>query len=311
MSHIYTSASQLIGHTPLLELTHISQRDQLSCRILVKLEGQNPAGSVKDRVALSMIDDAEARGILKPGSVIIEPTSGNTGIGLCSVAAARGYRCIICMPDSMSVERRRLMQAFGAELVLTPGKEGMKGAIEKADALSREIPGSFVPGQFVNPANPEAHYRTTGPEIYEDTDGQVDVFIAGIGTGGTVTGTGRYLKEKNPLIRIIGLEPATSPVLTKGYAGPHGIQGIGANFKPDILDTQVMDEIMTVETQDAYAAGRRLGREEGVLCGISAGAAIWAALEVAKRPESAGKTIVALLPDAGDKYLSTPMYAED
>ena len=311
MSHIYTSASQLIGHTPLLELTHISQRDQLSCRILVKLEGQNPAGSVKDRVALSMIDDAEARGILKPGSVIIEPTSGNTGIGLCSVAAARGYRCIICMPDSMSVERRRLMQAFGAELVLTPGKEGMKGAIEKADALSREIPGSFVPGQFVNPANPEAHYRTTGPEIYEDTDGQVDVFISGIGTGGTVTGTGRYLKEKNPLIRIIGLEPATSPVLTKGYAGPHGIQGIGANFKPDILDTQVMDEIMTVETQDAYAAGRRLGREEGVLCGISAGAAIWAALEVAKRPESAGKTIVALLPDAGDKYLSTPMYAED
>ena len=310
MSHIYTSAAQLIGRTPLLELTNIQKRDQIPCRILVKLEGQNPAGSVKDRVALSMINDAEEKGLLKPDSVIIEPTSGNTGIGLCSVAAARGYRCIICMPDSMSVERRRLMLAFGAELVLTPGKDGMKGAIDKAEALSKEIPGSFVPGQFVNPANPQAHYRTTGPEIYADTDGQVDVFISGIGTGGTVTGTGRYLKEKNPNVKVIGLEPAASPVLTSGYAGPHGIQGIGANFKPDTLDTSVLDEIMTVETEDAYTAGRRLGREEGILCGISSGAAIWAALEIAKRPESAGKTIVAILPDAGDKYLSTPMYAE-
>ena len=310
MSHIYASAAQLIGRTPLLELTNIQKKDGLSCRILVKLEGQNPAGSVKDRVALSMIDDAEAKGNLKPGSVIIEPTSGNTGIGLCAVAAARGYRCIICMPDSMSIERRRLMQAFGAELVLTPGKEGMKGAIDKADALQKEIPNSFVPGQFVNPANPQAHYLTTGPEIYQDTDGQVDVFVSGIGTGGTVSGTGRYLKEKNPHVKIVGLEPDTSPVLTKGYAGPHGIQGIGANFKPDTLDTSVLDEIMTVKTEDAYTAGRRLGREEGILCGISSGAAIWAALEIAKRPESVGKTIVALLPDGGDKYLSTPMYAE-
>ena len=310
MSHIYASAAQLIGRTPLLELTNIQKKDGLSCRILVKLEGQNPAGSVKDRVALSMIDDAEAKGNLKPGSVIIEPTSGNTGIGLCAVAAARGYRCIICMPDSMRIERRRLMQAFGAELVLTPGKEGMKGAIDKADALQKEIPNSFVPGQFVNPANPQAHYLTTGPEIYQDTDGQVDVFVSGIGTGGTVSGTGRYLKEKNPYVKIVGLEPDTSPVLTKGYAGPHGIQGIGANFKPDTLDTSVLDEIMTVKTEDAYTAGRRLGREEGILCGISSGAAIWAALEIAKRPESVGKTIVALLPDGGDKYLSTPMYAE-
>ena len=310
MSHIYTSASQLIGHTPLLELTHIEEKDNLQCRILVKVEGQNPAGSVKDRVALSMIDDAERQGLLKPGSVIIEPTSGNTGIGLCSVAAARGYRCIICMPETMSVERRRLMQAFGAELVLTPGKEGMKGAIARAAQLNQAIPGSYVPGQFVNPANPQAHYCTTGPEIWEDTDGQVDVFISGIGTGGTVTGVGRYLKEKNPQVKIIGLEPSTSPVLTKGVSGPHGIQGIGAGFRPDTLDTGILDEVMTVETQDSYTAGRRLGHEEGLLCGISSGAAIWAALEVAKRPESAGKTIVAILPDGGDKYLSTPMYAE-
>ena len=308
MSHIYTSAAQLIGHTPLLALTNIQKHDGLQARILVKLEGQNPAGSVKDRVALSMIDDAEARGALKPGSVIIEPTSGNTGIGLCSVAAARGYRTIIVMPDSMSVERRRLMAAYGAELVLTPGKLGMKGAIDKAAELNKEIPGSFVPGQFVNPANPAAHYAATGPEIWADTDGEVDYFISGIGTGGTVTGTGRYLKEKNPNVTVIGLEPADSPVITKGVAGPHGIQGIGANFVPDTLDTSVPDEILTVETQDAYAAGRRLGREEGILCGISSGAAIWAALEVAKRPEAAGKTIVAILPDGGDRYLTTPMY---
>ena len=310
MSHIYSSAAQLIGRTPMLELTNIQRRDGLKARILVKLEGQNPAGSVKDRVALAMIDDAEAKGLLKPGSVIIEPTSGNTGIGLCSVAAARGYRCIICMPETMSVERRRLMLAYGAELVLTPGKEGMKGAIAKADALNKEIPGSFVPGQFVNPANPAAHYRTTGPEIYEDTDGQVDYFISGIGTGGTVSGAGKYLKEKNPQVQVIGLEPADSPVLTQGKSGPHGIQGIGAGFKPETLCLEALDEVMTVTTQDAYAAGRRLGREEGVLCGISSGAAIWAALEVAARPEAAGKTIVAILPDAGDRYLSTPMYAE-
>ena len=310
MSHIYTSAAQLIGHTPLLALTNIQRAEGLQARILVKLEGQNPAGSVKDRVALSMIDQAEAQGILKPGSVLIEPTSGNTGIGLCSVAAARGYRTIIVMPDSMSVERRRLMTAYGAELVLTPGKLGMKGAIAKADELNKEIPGSFVPGQFVNPANPQAHYLTTGPEIWEDTDGNVDYFISGIGTGGTVTGTGRYLKEKNPQVKIIGLEPEDSPVLTKGTAGPHGIQGIGAGFVPDTLDTAVPDEILTVATQDAYTAGRRLGREEGILCGISSGAALWAALEIARRPEAAGKTIVALLPDGGDRYLTTPMYAE-
>ena len=308
MSHIYTSAAQLIGRTPMLVLTNIQKKDGLQARILVKLEGQNPAGSVKDRVALSMIDDAEAKGLLKPGSVIIEPTSGNTGIGLCSVAAARGYKAIIVMPDSMSVERRRLMAAYGAQLVLTPGKLGMKGAIDKAAELNKEIPGSFLPGQFVNPANPQAHYLTTGPEIWEDTDGQVDYFIAGIGTGGTVTGTGRYLKEKNPNVTVIGLEPADSPVITKGVAGPHGIQGIGANFVPDTLDTSVPDEILTVKTQDAYESGRRLGKEEGILCGISSGAAIWAALEVAKRPEAAGKTIVALLPDGGDRYLTTPMY---
>ena len=310
MSRIFASAAQLIGHTPLVEVTNLEKADGLQAKILVKLEGQNPAGSVKDRVALSMIDQAEQQGLLTPESVIIEPTSGNTGIGLCSVAAARGYRVIIVMPDSMSVERRRLMTAYGARLVLTPGKLGMKGAIAKAAELHEQIPGSFVPGQFVNPANPEAHYRTTGPEIWEDTDGQVDYFIAGIGTGGTVTGTGRYLKEKNPQVKIIGLEPEDSPVLTKGTAGPHGIQGIGAGFVPDTMDTSVPDEILTVATQDAYAAGRRLGREEGILCGISSGAALWAALEVAKRPEAAGKTIVVLLPDGGDRYLTTPMYAE-
>ncbi len=310
MSHIYTSAAQLIGRTPLLELTNIEKSDGLHARILVKLEGQNPAGSVKDRVALSMILDAEDRGLLHPGSVIIEPTSGNTGIGLCSVAAARGYRCIIVMPDSMSVERRRLMTAYGAELVLTPGSLGMQGALDKADALSREIPGSFVPGQFVNPANPDAHYRTTGPEIWEDTDGKVDIFLAGIGTGGTVTGIGRYLKEKNPAVKVIGLEPKDSPVLTQGKSGPHGIQGIGANFVPKILNREVIDEILTVDTQDAYAAGRRLGKEEGILCGISSGAALWAALEQARKPENAGKTIVTILPDGGDRYLTTPMYAE-
>lgn len=308
MSHIYQSAAQLIGHTPLLELTNIQKADGLQARILVKLECQNPAGSVKDRVALSMINKAEEQGLLRAGSVIIEPTSGNTGIGLCSVAAARGYRTMIVMPDSMSMERRRLMTAYGAELVLTPGKLGMKGAIDKAQELHAQIPGSFLPGQFVNPANPEAHYLTTGPEIWEDTDGQVDYFISGIGTGGTVTGTGRYLKEKNPRITVIGLEPADSPVITKGVAGPHGIQGIGANFVPDTLDTSVPDEILTVETRDAYAVGRRLGREEGILCGISSGAALWAALQVAKRPEAKGKTIVALLPDGGDRYLTTPMY---
>ena len=310
MSSIYSSASQLIGHTPMLELTNIQRRDGLKARILVKLEGQNPAGSVKDRVALAMVNDAEAKGLLKPGSVIIEPTSGNTGIGLCSVAAARGYRCIICMPETMSVERRRLMLAYGAELVLTPGKEGMKGAIAKAAALNQEIPGSYVPGQFVNPANPQAHYDTTGPEIWQDTDGQVDWFVSGIGTGGTVSGVGKYLKEQDPGVQIVGLEPEDSPVITKGVSGPHGIQGIGAGFKPDTLDLAAVDQVMTVATQDAYTAGRRLGREEGVLCGISSGAAIWAALEIAKRPEAAGKTIVAILPDAGDRYLSTPMYAE-
>ena len=310
MSHIYTSAPQLIGRTPLLELTNIEKADGLEARVLVKLEGWNPAGSVKDRVALSMILDAEDRGLLRPGSVLIEPTSGNTGIGLCSVAAARGYRCIIVMPDSMSVERRRLMAAYGAELVLTPGALGMQGALDKADELSREIPDSFLPGQFVNPANPDAHYRTTGPEIWEDTDGKVDIFLAGIGTGGTVSGIGRYLKERNPDVKVIGLEPKDSPVLTQGRSGPHGIQGIGANFVPKILDRELLDAIIPVDTRDAYAAGRRLGREEGILCGISSGAALWAALELARKPENAGKTIVTVLPDGGDRYLTTPMYAE-
>ena len=310
MSNIYTSVSQLIGGTPLLELTHIGKADGLSCRVLAKLEGFNPAGSAKDRVALSMINDAEEKGILKPGSVIIEPTSGNTGIGLCSVAAARGYKCIIVMPDSMSMERRLLMTAFGGELVLTPGKDGMSGAIAKAEELAKKIPGSFIAGQFVNPANPEAHYRTTGPEIWADTDGKVDIFVAGIGTGGTITGTARYLKEKNPAVKIVGVEPADSPLLTAGRAGSHGIQGIGANFVPEILDLRLIDEIRTVTTEQAYCAGRRLGCEEGVLSGISGGAALHTALELAKCPENAGKTIVTLIPDSGERYLTTAMYAE-
>ncbi|MBR3949687.1 MAG: cysteine synthase A [Oscillospiraceae bacterium] len=308
MSNIYTSVSQLIGRTPLLEVCNIEKKDGLKARLLVKLEGCNPAGSAKDRVGLAMIEDAEARGILKPGSVIIEPTSGNTGIGLCSVAAARGYKCIIVMPDSMSMERRLLMTAFGGELVLTPGKEGMTAAIAKAEELAKQYPGSFIAGQFVNPANPEAHYRTTGPEIWEDTEGNVDIFVAGIGTGGTVTGTGRYLKEQKPDVKIVGVEPADSPLLTKGVAGPHGIQGIGANFIPEILDTSLLDAVVPVTTEQAYAAGRRMGMEEGILAGISAGAALHAALELAKREENAGKTIVALLPDSGERYLTTPMY---
>ena len=310
MSHIYTSISQLIGKTPLLELTNIEKKDGLGAKVLAKLEGWNPAGSAKDRVALSMVLDAEAKGILKPGSVIIEPTSGNTGIGLCSVAAARGYKCIIVMPDSMSMERRLLMTAFGGELVLTPGKEGMTAAIAKAEELSAQIPGSWIAGQFENPANPHAHYRTTGPEIWEDTDGKVDIFVAGIGTGGTISGTGKYLKEKNSQVKIVGVEPADSPLLTEGKAGPHGIQGIGANFVPKTLDTGVYDEVVTVTTEQAYAAGRRMGMEEGVLAGISAGAALHVALELAKREENAGKTIVALLPDSGERYLTTPMYAK-
>ena len=310
MSHIYTSVSQLIGRTPLLELTNIEKKDGLRAKVLAKLEGWNPAGSAKDRVALSMVLDAEAKGILKPGSVIIEPTSGNTGIGLCSVAAARGYKCIIVMPDSMSMERRLLMTAFGGELVLTPGKEGMTAAIAKAEELSAQIPGSWIAGQFENPANPDAHYRTTGPEIWEDTDGKVDIFVAGIGTGGTISGTGKYLKEKNSQVKIVGVEPADSPLLTEGKAGPHGIQGIGANFVPKTLDTGVYDEVVTVTTEQAYAAGRRMGMEEGVLAGISAGAALHVALELAGREENAGKTIVALLPDSGERYLTTPMYAK-
>ena len=308
MSRIYTSAAQLIGKTPLLELTNIAKNDSLKATLLVKLEGRNPAGSAKDRVALSMVLDAEEKGILKPGSVIIEPTSGNTGIGLCSVAAARGYKCIIVMPDSMSMERRLLMTAFGGELVLTPGAGGMSAAIAKAEELAKEIPGSWIAGQFVNPANPKAHYLTTGPEIWEDTDGHVDIFVAGIGTGGTITGTGKYLKEKNPQVKIVGVEPADSPLITTGKAGPHGIQGIGANFIPEILDTGILDEVVTVTTEAAYAAGRRMGTEEGILAGISAGAALHAALELAKKEENAGKTIVALLPDSGDRYLTTPMY---
>jgi len=309
MSKIYTSAAQLIGSTPLLELCNIEKKDQLKARLLVKAEGFNPGGSAKDRVALAMILDAEEKGILKPGSVIIEPTSGNTGIGLCSVAAARGYHCIIVMPDSMSVERQKLMTAFGAELVLTPGAQGMSGAIAKAEELKARIPGSIIAGQFVNPANPDAHYRTTGPEIWADTDGKVDIFVAGIGTGGTITGVGRYLKEKNPNVKIVGMEPADSPLLTQGKAGPHGIQGIGANFVPEILDLSMIDEILTCPLAGAYECGRRLGREEGVLAGISSGGALWAALELAKRPENAGKTIVVLLPDSGERYLSTAMFA--
>ena len=305
---IYTSAAQLIGNTPLLELTNLERKDALEARILVKLESRNPAGSAKDRVALAMVLDAEERGLLTPGSVIIEPTSGNTGIGLCSVAAARGYRCIIVMPDSMSLERRLLMTAFGGELVLTPGAEGMTGCIAKAEELRKQIPGSIIAGQFENPANPKAHYLTTGPEIWQDTDGSVDIFVAGTGTGGTISGVGKYLKERKPGVQIVGVEPAESPLLTEGRSGPHGIQGIGANFVPDILDRTVIDEILPVTVEDAYAAGRRLGREEGVLCGISSGAALHAALLLAKRPENRGKTIVALLPDSGDRYLTTPMY---
>ena len=308
MSNIYASVTQLIGRTPLLELTNIEKKDGLKARVLAKLEGCNPAGSAKDRVALSMILDAEEKGILKPGSVIIEPTSGNTGIGLCSVAAARGYKCMIVMPDSMSLERRLLMTAFGGDLVLTPGAEGMTGAIAKAEELAKQIPGSFIAGQFENPANPEAHYRTTGPEVWEDTDGQVDMFVAGIGTGGTITGTGKFLKEHNPAVRIVGVEPADSPLLTKGYAAPHGLQGIGANFVPEILDRELLDEVIPVTTEEAYAAGRRLGCEEGVLAGISAGAALHAALLLARQAENAGKTIVVLLPDSGERYLTTPMY---
>ena len=310
MSKIYTSADQLIGHTPLLELTHIEAAEGLQAKILAKLEYFNPAGSVKDRIAKAMIDDAEAKGVLKPGSVIIEPTSGNTGIGLASVAAARGYRIIIVMPETMSVERRQLMKAYGAELVLTEGAKGMKGAIAKADELAKEIPNSFVPGQFVNPANPKAHFETTGPEIWEDTDGKVDYFVAGVGTGGTITGTGKFLKSKNPAVKVVAVEPKTSAVLSTGVAGPHKIQGIGAGFVPDVLDTKVYDEIIPVDNDDAFQAGKEFGRREGVLVGISSGAAVWAAIELAKRTENAGKTIVVLLPDTGDRYLSTPLFAD-
>jgi cysteine synthase A len=310
MSKIYTSADQLIGHTPLLELTHIEKDADLSAKLLAKLEYFNPAGSVKDRIAKAMIDDAEASGKLKPGSVIIEPTSGNTGIGLAAVAAAKGYRIIIVMPETMSVERRQLMKAYGAELVLSEGAKGMKGAIAKADELAKEIPNSFIPGQFVNPANPKAHIATTGPEIWDDTDGKVDIFVAGVGTGGTITGVGQYLKSKNPGVKVVAVEPAASPVLSKGTAGAHKIQGIGAGFVPDVLDTKVYDEIIPVENDDAFSTGRLIGHKEGVLVGISSGAAVWAAIQLAKRPENAGKNIVVLLPDTGDRYLSTPLFAE-
>ena len=310
MSKIYTSADQLIGHTPLLELVHIEKEENLEAKVLAKLEYFNPAGSVKDRIAKAMIDDAEAKGLLKPGSVIIEPTSGNTGIGLASVAAARGYRIIIVMPETMSVERRQLMKAYGAELVLTEGAKGMKGAIAKADELAKELPNSFIPGQFVNPANPAVHKATTGPEIWEDTHGKVDIVVAGVGTGGTVTGTGEYLKSRNSNVKVVAVEPASSPVLSQGHAGVHKIQGIGAGFVPDVLDTKIYDEIITVENDDAFATGRLIGKHEGVLVGISSGAAVWAAIELAKRPENKGKTIVALLPDTGDRYLSTPLFAD-
>ncbi len=310
MSRIYTSADQLIGHTPLLELTHLEKKYGLKARLLGKLEYLNPAGSVKDRIARAMIDDAEAKGLLKPGSVIIEPTSGNTGIGLASVAAARGYRVIIVMPETMSVERRQLMRAYGAELVLTEGSKGMSGAIAKAEELAREIPGGFVPGQFVNAANPKAHFETTGPEIYEDTDGKVDYFVAGVGTGGTITGVGQYLKSRNPEVKVVAVEPKSSAVLSTGVAGAHKIQGIGAGFVPQVLDTRVYDEIIPVENDDAFALGKEMGRSEGVLVGISSGAALWAAIEIAKRPGSEDKTIVVLLPDTGDRYLSTPLFAD-
>ena len=310
MSRIYTSADQLIGHTPLLELTHLEKKYGLKARLLGKLEYLNPAGSVKDRIARAMIDDAEAKGLLKPGSVIIEPTSGNTGIGLASVAAARGYRVIIVMPETMSVERRQLMKAYGAELVLTEGSKGMSGAIAKAEELAREIPGGFVPGQFVNAANPKAHFETTGPEIYEDTDGKVDYFVAGVGTGGTITGVGQYLKSRNPEVKVVAVEPKNSAVLSTGVAGAHKIQGIGAGFVPQVLDTRVYDEIIPLENDDAFALGKEMGRSEGVLVGISSGAALWAAIEIAKRPGSEGKTIVVLLPDTGDRYLSTPLFAD-
>ena len=310
MSKVYTSADQLVGKTPLLELVHIEKAEGLEAKVLGKLEYFNPAGSVKDRIAKAMIDDAEQKGLLKDGSVIIEPTSGNTGIGLASVAAARGYRIIIVMPETMSVERRQLMKAYGAELVLTEGAKGMKGAIAKADELAKEIPGSFIPGQFVNPANPAVHKATTGPEIWEDTDGKVDIFVAGVGTGGTVTGVGEYLKSQNPNVKVVAVEPASSPVLSKGVAGSHKIQGIGAGFVPDVLDTKVYDEIIPVENEDAFATGKLIGKKEGVLVGISSGAAVWAAIQLAKRSENKGKTIVALLPDTGDRYLSTPLFAD-
>ena len=308
MSNIYTSADQLIGKTPLLELTHIEKDNKLNAKIYAKLEYFNPAGSVKDRIAKSMIDDAEASGKLKAGSVIIEPTSGNTGIGLAAVAAARGYRIIIVMPETMSVERRQLMKAYGAELVLTEGAKGMKGAIAKAEELAKEIPDSFLPGQFVNPANPKAHFETTGPEIWEDTDGEVDIFVAGVGTGGTITGTGEYLKAKKPAVKVVAVEPPASAVLSTGVAGSHKIQGIGAGFVPEVLNTKIYDEIITVSNEDAFATGKLIGRSEGVLVGISSGAAVWAAIELAKRPENAGKKIVVLLPDTGDRYLSTPLF---
>ena len=310
MSKIYTSADQLIGHTPLLELTHIENAENLEAKILAKLEYFNPAGSVKDRIARAMIDDAEATGKLKPGSVIIEPTSGNTGIGLASVAAARGYRIIIVMPETMSVERRQLMKAYGAELVLSDGAKGMKGAIAKAEEIAAQTPNSFIAGQFVNPANPKAHYETTGPEIWADTDGEVDIFVAGVGTGGTLTGTGKFLKERKPSVKVVAVEPASSPVLSKGSAGAHKIQGIGAGFVPEVLDTTVYDEVIPVADNDAFATGRLVGRSEGVLVGISSGAAVWAGIELAKRPENKGKTIVVLLPDTGDRYLSTPLFQD-
>ena len=310
MSKIYTSADQLIGHTPLLELTHIEKDENLSAKLLAKLEYFNPAGSVKDRIAKGIIDDAEKSGALKPGATLIEPTSGNTGIGLASVAAARGYKLIIVMPDTMSVERRQLIKAYGAELVLSEGAKGMKGAIEKANELAAQIPGSFIPGQFTNPANPKAHFETTGPEIYEDTDGDVDIFVAGVGTGGTVTGVGEYLKSRKPEVKVVAVEPASSAVLSTGKAGPHKIQGIGAGFVPEVLNTRIYDEIIPVTNEDAFATGRLVGRKEGVLVGISSGAAVWAAVQLAKRPENKGKTIVVLLPDTGDRYLSTPLFAD-